>query len=150
MSAPILVHNISDIGTNPVAVSVAGRLLRPGQSAVLVLSPSEEASPLIGTTLWLGSLPAAVRKARLAKQNPVHTGSEDIEAKVQAHLAACDVPSLTSYARSLGLGFSPKSRASLTRAITRAILRSPDTLDPEVFFWLGRWRRTSSGDYQLI
>ena len=151
----VTIHNVSDrpsINVEPTAYKVAGYWLRPGK---MVEVPEEAVNTklraLHGKCLWFGDLPPILvaeskSSVRAKKAKPVPMN------KTQAldYLNSCDLQTLETYKQSITPPLNlkdgtPKSIISLRVAM--ACFSGSIALDPEVFFWLGKWEKTESGDY---
>jgi len=146
-----VVHNITDkTNAPPMAITIGGVKIRPGKYKEV---PSQSITPKIhklhGISIWIGKLPKSLSKE---KHTPQRVSSMDQE---QAFL----------YLKSLSLAELQRLLAEVTPAVTvkegaplrryvyslRAACFSDDfVLNPESFFWLGRWKKLPNGDYEEV
>jgi len=156
------VHNISDRPNtpgDPVSVVLGGQKLRPGKRLAVddsVLNAKHR--ELHGTRLWIGDeLPArfartsrsALAAARRAERDEIVDAPALTLEQVRAELDKRTADELLDMAlhASPPVEFSGQpSKAALVMRLSRALFQPERDLDPEVFFWLGRWRLVR-GDY---
>lgn len=155
--ATIKVHNISDRPNTPgptVSVVIGGQKIRPGRHVVLddsVLNSRHRA--MHGTRLWFGDLPARFTRTSKSALDAVHQVAEETASiltleEVRAHLQTLSTDAILAMASAANppVDFPPGvQRAALVARLSRALFQEDRELDPEVFFWLGRWTRTSGG-----
>ncbi len=155
--ASVTIHNISDRPNTPggaVTVIIGGQKVRPGDHVVVDSAVvGAKHRELHGTRLWFGDLPArftrtsksALRaQAAEAAANPVPLTLQ----QVRDHLARHDVEEL----RGMGSLMSPPvdlgttaSKAAVIARLSRALFTPDRELDPQAFFWLGRWKAVRGG-----
>jgi hypothetical protein len=152
----ISIHNISDRPNTPggpVSINLGGVKLRPGQCVLVDDSVlNQKHRDLHGTRLWFGELPDRfVRTSRaalrLAREDAAPSNALDLVG-ARAYLEGCSLEDLLTMAQAC----SPPVdlRPGLTKAaalsrLSRALFQAERELDPETFFWLGRWTSTRSG-----
>lgn len=151
--ANVLIHNVSDrenIASQPLAFTIGGISIRPGKSAwVPVESIDLKTKQLHGKCIWIGDLPDHLLK-KIKKEAQV--SSMDREA-VGSYLNARSLEELKKLNNALTPPFMISPTAPKRRyvfSILAACFSDEKELDPASFFWLGRWKKLSSGDYQEI
>lgn len=156
--AKVQVHNISDRPNTPggaVSIILGGQKLRPG--GLLEIDDSvlnSKHREMHGTRIWIGELPDRfVRTSRSA----LAAARERVEAEVdraltleeaRAYLADLSVEDLLEMAAKstppVDFPTTPAKPALVSR-LSRALFQTDRELDPEAFFWLGRWKRVRGG-----
>ena len=156
--AKVTVHNVSDRPNTPgtpVSLIIGGRKLRPGQSMVVddsVLNAKHR--ELHGTRIWIGDElpPKFVRTSRaalkLGREESLSSSTVlDLE-QVREHLSKLDMEALLELARRTTPPVDLResaSKAAIVSRLSRALFHSDRELDPEAFFWLGRWTNARGG-----
>jgi hypothetical protein len=157
--AKVQVHNISDRPNTPgdaVSIILGGQKLRPG--GLLEIDDSvlnSKHRELHGTRIWIGELPN--RFVRTSRSALAGTARERAEAEVDRALT---LEEARSYLNDLAIEdllemvakASPPvdfpatpSKPALVSRFSRALFQTERELDPETFFWLGRWKRVRGG-----
>ena len=150
----IVVHNISDrdiVDVLPQAFTVGGIVIRPGKFATIPLeSVTQKVKDLHGKCIWIGKLPQSLVKKKVA---PVLQVSSMTQEEAGLYLQGLNITELKNLNEHLVPSFTFAERTTKRKYVLRikAACFSPDViLDPEEFFWLGRWKKLSNGDYQEI
>jgi hypothetical protein len=156
--AQITIHNISDRPNTPgapVSVILGGRKLRPGQSVSVddsVLNTKHRA--MQGTRLWFGELPSRfVRTSRAAlKLLEAATAAGPTAAltlaEAREYLSEFTVEDMLAMAQACSppIDLRPgASKEAILSRLSRALFQEGRELDPETFFWLGRWTGSRGG-----
>ena len=148
----VLVHNISDrphYEGRPAAVRIGSFLIRPGKHALVPDEVVKEKHlDLEGSLLWFGPLPPKYaktsRSARRLRDAPpaVESKALDIHA-ARRHLSRLPDAELIELCGKLSppVGVGAPIREVIIARLGRALFSKGRVLDPEAFFWLGRWRR---------
>lgn len=151
----ITIHNVSDrpsIGVEASAYKIAGHWLRPGkQVTVPTEAVNSKLKALHGKCLWFGKLPPVLvsesrSNRRIMDSRPAPMSKES----AREYLDSCDMETLKGYTQSTTPAVKVLSNASksvLALRISMACFSSSVILDPEAFFWLGRWHRSTTGDF---
>lgn len=148
-----LVHNISNhrlTKANPSCITIGGQKIRPGKFVAL---PEESLTrkvwALHGTAIWIGSLPK-----KLEEQEEQAVSSENMsKEEVILVLKGMDISELKRLNASISIPFpvsSSTSKRFLVYKLAAACFSQDIDLDPEEFFWLGKWKRLPNGDYQEL
>lgn len=158
------VHNISDrpnTGVPAKAVTLGGRKLRPGKHMLVDLEVlnAKHVSRLHGSCIWIGPLPARFTRTSKSARGAEEEGAPHREerpmgfAEARAYLEALSFSDLYELREKMSpplvLTRAP-TRASLAARMSRVLFRGNRELDPDAFFWLRRWRRTSHGDFYPV
>lgn len=163
----VQVHNISDrpnTDARSQAVRVGRINLRPGKSTTVDRGALNETfKSMHGSRIWIGKLPPkyaktskAALKARALKELALSAapGSSALTLKeAREYLDKLKLSELMDLPATMVPPVTFKSEApskpSLIMRLSRAAFQPTRQLDPEVWFWLGRWTRSRSGDYAL-
>ena len=143
----ITVHNITDskiIDTDPQVLTVCGVKVYPGSFAIVNKAElNQKHYDLHGVCLWFGDKHPAL-KAK--KQDPAGMSELQIKNKLLA-MSKEDLVSLNDYIQpSFNLDVTtPVSR--IRTCMLKACTEDLYILDPKVFYWLGKWKLLSNGDY---
>lgn len=150
----VTVHNISDRPNTPggpVMFLIGRQQLRPGKHMQVddgALNMKLRA--LHGTRIWIGDLPRKFTRtaasAYSAEVEPAVSPRLSLE-EVRAYLERFTEPDLLELAQ---LACPPVSlhhsaKAAMISRLSRALMQGDRELDPEYFFWLGRWARVPGG-----
>jgi len=152
----ILVHNVSDRPNTPgegVAVKIGGQSVRPGQFVEVDSSTiGAKHREMHGTLLWIGDLPARFTRTskaglRAAREQAEATAPTALTLEqVRVYLNDLTLEQVQNLAtRALPSISVPASKAAAVMRLSRALFQEGRELDPEAFFWLGRWTRTRGG-----
>lgn len=140
------VHNTTDrapVGTvRPVSLTIAGHQLRPGKSAFV---PEEKVTrnhrKLHGTALWIGEL----------KRHPGHTVRPDFGGTPAELLHRLSTEELIDLCARTSPAITPsKNREMTIIRLLRRIENDVHSLDPEAFFFLDLWVKTSDRSYMYV
>lgn len=158
--AKVTLHNISDRPNTPgapVSLVLGGQKLRPGGRLEIDDSVlNEKHRELHGTRIWIGKdLPG--RFARTSRSALAIVAAQEKAAaenapltleQARAYLAELDVEELREMAAAAAPPIEfpgTPSKAAIVSRFGRALFQPERELDPEVFFWLGRWTKTRGG-----
>lgn len=147
----VTVHNVSDhplTSAEPVALLVGGQRVRPGKSIVVddsVLNGRHRA--MHGKQLWIGDLPRWLTRPAVVQKRT--TGAPLTLQEARAVLETLPLEEIRRLAEEhvyppVDLP-SANSKAAVIARFSRAIFQPERELDPEYFFWLGRWNTVSGG-----
>jgi hypothetical protein len=156
--AQVVIHNISDRPNTPggpVSIILGGRKLRPGQCVSVDDSVlNRKHRDMQGTRLWIGDLPARfVRTSRAALKLLAAAVAEGPTAaltlaEARAYLADFTVEDMLAMAQQSAPPIDIREGASkeaILSRLSRALFQEGRELDPETFFWLGRWSGSRGG-----
>jgi hypothetical protein len=145
------VHNISNItSTNPMSINIGLVKIRPGKfKDVPSESINSKTKALHGVVLWIGDY---LPKLKNKNQPPRQVLSMDREA-VSSYLRSLTITDLQSLLGAVSpqpevLPTAPHRR--YVYAIRAACFSGEYSLDPETFYWLGRWTKLPNGDYKEV
>lgn len=157
--AQVVIHNISDRPNTPgtpVSLVIGGQKLRPGGRLAIddsVLNAKHR--DIHGTRIWIGEeLPGRfVRTSKSAlaaakqKEQVAAAGAPMTLEQARAYMADLDVEELVDLASKTTppVEVRASSKAAVVSRLSRAIFQPERELDPEAFFWLGRWTKSRGG-----
>lgn len=143
MTVSVKVHNITDRnGTKPQAVTVGGVCIRPGKHETIPVAQLKARHYAMSDYLYIGDNPP--------KKSTVVTDSAPLDVlswlEVSKYLDTLSATELLQLADSA----SPKivlqgPQTIMALRLAKAIFSDKHILDPEAFFWLGRWRKVRGG-----
>jgi hypothetical protein len=142
------VHNISDrpnTDTAPYAIELGGTVIRPGKFADISDSlKSARLLALHGKVIWIGNeLPSQFRKTSQSSLRSVKTEPltrEEIHAVLAKKSREELIQLFEHIAPTPELSGNPSVNV-LQLFLVKLIHSEKHILDPEKFFWLGRWER---------
>ena len=151
----ILVHNITDrpsVSISAKAYKVGGIVVRPGKcESIPVASLNTKSKALHGKCLWFGKLPAVyMAESKSALRAAAGTPAAMNREEVRSYLSSQPLAELKQLAASCtpALNMKPTASARLYAIrLTAACFSSAIVLDPEYFFWLGRWKKNTDGSF---
>lgn len=146
----IIVHNISNrhfVPTKSSAITIGHIKIRPGKFAMIpVSSISDKVKKLHGKFIWIGDdLPTKFLVGDKPEVVSALTNEEALE-----YLKSLSESELRNLNKEITPSFDFAESASkrlMVYKILAACFSSSKILNPESFFWLGRWTKDSSGDY---
>lgn len=147
--ANILIHNISDrTPMEAMSVNIGHIKIRPGKSKHIPEESINQKTKLLhGSLIWIGNLPPGLIKKKVSHQKALSMDREQASSYLQSQ-------SLESLQKMLD-GVTPavivRENAPHRRYVYTllSVCYSDEyTLDPSLFYWLGRWTKLPSGDYQ--
>jgi hypothetical protein len=148
-----IVHNISGhhlTKASSACITIGHQKIRPGKHAfVPTESLTGKVMDLHGTAIWVGDLPKKlVEEARPPEKKSLYMDRE----QTVSYLKTLSLEELSELNSSLSAPFiflATTTKRFLVYKIASACF-SQDMLDPGLFFWLGRWKKLSNGDYQEL
>ena len=146
------VYNISDrTGLKPIAVNIGLIKIRPGKfKDVPSESINSKTQMLHGKLIWIGSnLPKQLEKKAPLQKKVLCMEREQISSYLQGQT----IEYLIELTKATTPALKVVADAPFRRyvyALTAACCSSEYILDPESFFWLGKWNKLPNGDYQEI
>lgn len=148
-----IVHNISNhrlTKASPSCITIGGQKIRPGKSIELPEeSLTKKVWDLHGTAIWIGNLP---KKLEEPEEIAISSASMPIEEVIHI-LKGMDFSELKRLNSALSFPFpisSSTSKRFLVHKLAAACFSGDIDLDPEEFFWLGKWKRLPNGDYKEL
>ena len=146
------VYNVSHVtSANPMAVNIGLIKIRPGKfKEIPAESINAKTKQLHGNVIWIGeSLPSQLMQKEEIASKPLPM---DLD-QVSSYLESLDL----SHLKSMLHGITPSPQVANTAPFRRyvytiraACFNKQVILDPDLFYWLGRWSKLPNGDYQEI
>lgn len=142
-----LVHNISNITrppSGPRKVVFGGVTIWPGRCAMVPEDAiTDKHQALVGTYIFLGVLPPELRARAAVAEGVGPMTAADFE----EYLTRLPLADLLVMATKVSPPLRPRpSKETMVRALVRAY-RSPESLDPESFFFSRQWTREGLDTY---
>lgn len=147
----VIVHNISNrdyVPVNATAITIGHIKIRPGKHAfVPVASINTKAEQLHGKLIWIGSLPSSLLKSNKKSSAPASSmGREEAKSFLSTEPLENLKNMLNGVTPKIEIASSAPHRRYVYSTLAACFSDKYD-LDPERFFWLGRWKKLSNGDY---
>ena len=145
------IHNISNVTSKkPMAITIGHIQIRPGKyKDVPAESVNAKVKVLHGNTIWLGDVVPSRFVLKEVTPKPQSLSRDEIS----AYLFSQPLETLIDLTKHVTPAVVTRDNAPYRRyvyALTAACTSSDFDLDPEKFFWLGRWNLMPNGDYQEI
>jgi hypothetical protein len=145
------IHNISDKTLKtPMAVNIGLLKIMPGTfKEVPSESINAKVEALHGHTIWIGDLLPRQLHKKQVKPRPISISRE----AATDYLKKSDISKL----KVMLAGVTPAIPVAVDAphrryvyALSAACFSKDYELDPELFYWLGRWEKLPNGDYKEV